>query len=258
MSNNITAIIQARMRSTRLPGKTLMQLAGKPVVLHLIDRVRAVDLIDRIIVAISNSAEDDVLENFLNSQGVLVYRGSEADVLSRFAGATRALIPEEEWDSGAVVRLTADDPVKDPSVMGAVIKEFIKLPGTWDYVCNNQPPWLPEGQDSEIVSIQALLRADELSISPYEREHVTPYFYHNSHEFRCHSLHGTPDLSGNRWTLDTEKDMDFFTEVFSHFSDNSMPRMQEILDLLEQKPEIRALNSNVVRSSLYLSDTGNS
>jgi spore coat polysaccharide biosynthesis protein SpsF len=252
----VTAIIQARMGSTRLPGKTLMDLAGRPVVMHLVDRARAAQLIDRVIVATSTAATDDILEQALRAAGVLFFRGSQDDVLNRYAEATRALVPEDEWSSGAVVRLTADDPLKDPRVIDAAIAAFLQQPGRWDYVCNNQPPWLPEGQDTEVVAIPALLAADDASDDAYEREHATPYLYRHPERFRCHSLHGSPDLSGCRWTLDTAEDMAFFQAVFAAFPDDPMPSMEKVLALLAAKPEIAALNSEVARSALYRSETG--
>lgn len=244
------------MGSTRLPGKTLMDLAGKPVVMHLVDRAKAARLIDRVIVATSTAAADDILEQILKDAGVLVFRGSEDDVLNRYAETVRTLIPEEERNSGAVVRLTADDPLKDPAVMDTTISTFLAERGRWDYVCNNQPPWLPEGLDTEVVTIKALLAADDISDDAYEREHVTPYLYNHPEQFRCHSLHGTPDLSACRWTLDTPMDMAFFEAIFAQFPDDPMPCMAKILALLEQKPEIAALNSQVARSALYRTETG--
>lgn len=244
------------MGSTRLPGKTLMDLAGKPVVMHLVERAQAARLIDRVIVATSTAAADDILEDALNAAGVLVYRGSEDDVLNRYAEAARTLIPQEEWDTGAVVRLTADDPLKDPVNIDATIAVFLETPGKWDYVCNNQPPWLPEGQDTEVVAIKALLSADDQSNDAYEREHATPYIYHHPEQFACHAIHGTPDLSECRWTLDTAEDMAFFQAVFAAFPDDPMPSMEKVLALLADKPEIAALNSEVMRSSLYRTETG--
>ncbi len=253
----VTAIIQARMRSTRLPGKSLMDLAGKPVVMHLIDRTKATRLIDRVIVATSTAIADDILEETLKGSGVTVFRGSEEDVLSRYAETILTLIPKEEREAGAIVRLTADDPLKDPVIMDATIETFLADSGRWDYVCNNQPPWLPEGQDTEVVAIKALLAANELSVSSYEREHVTPYIYNNPERFRCHSLQGNLNLSAYRWTLDTNMDMAFFKAVFSHFPNETMPSMEQVLGLLKRKPEIAALNSQVDRSALYRTEIGN-
>lgn len=244
------------MGSKRLPGKTLMDLAGKPVIMHLVDRTKAARLIDRVIVATSTEVADDILEKTLKNEGVLVFRGSEDDVLNRYAQTVRTLIPGEERIAGSVVRLTADDPLKDPEVMDATIGAFLAERGRWDYVCNNQPPWLPEGQDTEVLSIQALLAADDACDNAYEREHVTPYLYNHPKQFRCHSLHGTPDLSACRWTLDNAMDMAFFKAVFAQFPNDPMPRMEKILTLLEQKPEITALNSQVVRSALYRTEIG--
>ncbi|WP_276307564.1 glycosyltransferase family protein [Thalassospira lohafexi] len=252
----MTAIIQARMGSTRLPGKSLMDLAGKPVVMHLVDRAKSARLIDRVIVATTTAATDDILEQRLKKAGVLVFRGAKNDVLNRYAQTVRAIIPEKERDAGAVVRLTADDPLKDPAVMDATIDTFLAERGRWDYVSNNQPPWLPEGQDTEILSIKALLAADDACDDADEREHVTPYLYNHPEKFRCHNLHGTPDLSACRWTLDTAMDMAFFKAVFAQFPNEPMPRIDQILSLLDRKPEIAALNSQVARSALYRTETG--
>lgn len=244
------------MGSTRLPGKSLIDLAGKPVVMHLVDRAKAASLIDRVVVATTTSPTDDCLENTLKDFGIMVFRGAEHDVLNRYAEAIRALVPDKERSTGAIVRLTADDPLKDPTIIDAAINSFKAERGRWDYLCNNQPPWLPEGQDTEVLTIKALLAADDACQDAYEREHVTPYLYNHPEKFRCHSLQGTPDRSACRWTLDTDKDLAFFKAVFAEFPDQPMPSMTEVLKLLEQKPEIANLNSEVARSALYRSETG--
>lgn len=229
----------------------MMDLAGRPVIMHLVERARAVPSIDRLAVATTVDPIDDGLVACLVEHGVDVVRGSETDVLGRYAQAARELTGGGRSADDVVVRLTGDDPFKDSAVMDAAVRTFLAGAGRWDYVCNNQPPWLPEGQDTEVMSLDALLVAAEEAQDPYEREHVTPFLYRHPDRFRCHAITGGPDLSGHRWTLDTVEDMAFFRRVLEAFPDDPLPDMQSILDLVSNHPEIAAINADVGRSALY-------
>lgn len=247
----VIAVIQARMGSTRLPGKSMMDLAGRPVIMHLVDRARNVPSIDRVAVATSTAPADDVLVEYLAGQGVDVVRGSEHDVLGRYAAAARQVLGDGASDDDVVVRLTGDDPFKDPAVIETAVRTFLDGAGRWDYVCNNQPPWLPEGQDTEVMSLKALLTAADEATDPYEHEHVTPFLYRHPDRFRCHAITGGPDLSHHRWTLDTAEDLAFFRRVLSELPDDPQPAMQTVLDVVSAHPDIAAINADVGRSALY-------
>ena len=241
---NVVAIIQARMGSTRLPGKSLMPLGGKLVIDHLVHRTQAVASVDLVMVATTSSRKDDPLAAHLEGQGVPVFRGPEDDVLKRYAEAAR-------WvGADAVVRLTGDDPLKDPKVIERVVQAFTESSNSLDYVSNCHPPTYPEGQDTEIVSWVALEAADHEAVDDYEREHVTPHFYRNPDRFCCHNISSPVDLSELRWTLDTEADLAFFQRVFE-LLDDPMAGMESVISLLSAHPDISAININESRSHQY-------
>lgn len=240
------AIVQARMGSTRLPGKVMMPLAGRPVIDHVIDRVSAAPGIDAIVLATTTRPEDDALAAHVAARPVAVHRGSDTDVLARFDGAARMA------DARTVVRITADDPVKDPDVIGTVVAAFGNSDPAFDYVSNTMRPTWPEGQDTEVFSAAALYRAAAEATDPYDREHVTPYFYRNPDLFRCHSVEQALDMSSVRLTLDTPEDFLFFETLFDVLGgDGRMIRLPEILELLAARPEIVTINAAVTRSAAY-------
>lgn len=228
------AIIQARMGSTRLPGKVMRPLAGRPVLEHVIDRVRACSLVDDVVVATTTLRRDDVVVEAARSRGVRTYRGSDEDVLSRFYHASRG--------AEAVVRVTADCPLFDPGLLERMLIRFHEhhaaSDGT-DYLSNTIVRTYPRGLDAEIVTFEALERAFEQAVDPYEREHVTPYIYRHPELFRLEAFTGEPDLSHLRWTLDTEEDYRFLTEVYAALAapDAVFP-MQAVLDLLDRRPDL--------------------
>lgn len=243
---SVTAIIQARMGSTRLPGKSLMDLAGKPVIHHLVDRARAARSIDRVVVATTTAASDDPLAAFLAGLGVDVFRGSETDVLDRYAGAAR------RFGGDLVVRLTGDDPLKDPAVIDQVVGRLLAEPARWDYVSNTIRPTFPEGQDTEAFPAARLFEAAAEAADPYEREHVTPFFYRHPERFRVLNVTHEPDLSFHRWTLDTEADLAFFRTVLAELDGaDRMVAMPEVLALIARRPDIAEINRQVARSAQY-------
>jgi len=196
----IGAIIQARMGSTRLPGKVLMDLGGKPVLRHVIDRVKLVPEIERIVVATSREQKDDAIAAKCREWGVRVYRGDETDVLDRyFKAAALHLLT-------VVVRITADCPLLDPTVVSRVIQEF-QAAGC-EYASNVHPPSYPDGLDCEVMSIAALQTAWDEAGSKFDREHVTPYLWHAPGRFGAVNVSSTGDTSSLRWTLDTPADLD--------------------------------------------------
>ncbi|HEX9017549.1 MAG TPA: glycosyltransferase family protein, partial [Anaerolineaceae bacterium] len=173
------AIIQARMSSSRLPGKVLLDIAGQPMLAHVVERTRRASSIDDVIVATTTDPSDDALAAFCSKRGYAVYRGSMFDVLDRFYGAARLARAE------VIVRVTADCPVIDPAVVDQVVKAFHDQQA--DFACNRlPPPWhrtWPIGLDTEVCSFSGLERAWKEAVLPYEREHVMPFFYDT--EGRC-------------------------------------------------------------------------
>lgn len=194
------AIIQARMSSSRLPGKVLMDIGGMPAILFMVERVRRARLIDRIVVATSEEASDDPLAAALGGAGVSVFRGPLEDVLARFVGAAR------QEDADQVVRLTGDCPLIEPTVIDAVVA--LLTDQGLDYASNVDPPTLPDGLDVEAFTREALERASVEATLLSEREHVTPWLRRPESGCRTGNYRFPLDLSALRWTVDHPDDLE--------------------------------------------------
>jgi spore coat polysaccharide biosynthesis protein SpsF len=199
----ILAILQARMSSTRLPGKVLRPLAGAPMVLRQLERIGRARRIDALVVAISDDRTDDVLNDVLDHNGVRVHRGALQDVLARFAGALDAV-----GEADHVLRLTADCPFADPEVIDAVIARHLESGA--DYTSNTpEHRTFPKGLDAEVMTAQALHEAAAEAEDHYEREHVTAFFYRRPDRFRLAFVDQDRDEGDVRWTVDTPDDYAF-------------------------------------------------
>lgn len=194
------------MGSSRLPGKSLAEIAGRPMVAHVLERAAASPGVGRVVLATSDLAIDDPLADTVSRLGYPVFRGSEQDVLDRFYGAARSA------NAGAVVRLTADNPLNDPSTVGALIDLFFDEQA--DYASNVNPRSYPKGLDAEVVTMAALESAWREAADPYDREHVTPFFYRRPERFRIANLQDKVDRSSWRWTVDEPADLEFARHVY--------------------------------------------
>lgn len=246
MTGNTVAIIQARMRSTRLPGKVMRSLAGTTVLGHVIRRVRSCALVDAIVVATSTSAADDVIAAESAAHGAAVYRGSEDDVLARCHGAAI------EAHAACVVRVTSDCPLIDPQVlcrMVAIFRERNEPAATLDYLSNTLGQrTFPRGLDVEVFTLEALSRAHSLAEDPWDREHVTPYIYAHPGLFRLETLRQATDQSPHRWTLDTEEDWALIQAIYAGLgAGGALFSTQDVIDFLRERPELCALNANVAQ-----------
>lgn len=202
------AILQARMSSTRLPGKVMKPLAGRPMIERQLERLRRCATLQRIIVATSLDASDDPLAAHLGEIGVDVFRGSLTDVLDRYVGAARA------FDlTGQVVRLTADCPLADPGVIDDCVRRHAEL-GV-DYCSNGRRRTYPHGLDVEAFKLDALLAAWREATDPYDREHVTPFIYRHPERFTLADLTQGRDEGHLRWTVDTPEDFAFVERVYA-------------------------------------------
>lgn len=203
----ILAVLQARMSSTRLPGKVMKPLAGAPMILRQLERVRRASMLDRLVVATSTDPSDDGLAARLEAEGVAVHRGDLHDVLGRFAGAVDAAGAADH-----VVRLTADCPLADPGVIDACVRLHVE--GGFDYTANDHPSTFPRGLDVEVMTAKSLFDAAREASDPAEREHVTMFLYRRPERFRIGRLVGDRDLSRLRWTVDTSDDYAFVARVY--------------------------------------------
>jgi glutamate-1-semialdehyde 2,1-aminomutase/spore coat polysaccharide biosynthesis protein SpsF len=239
------AIIQARMGSSRLPGKVLADVAGKPMLKRVCERVARATGVDVVLVATSTAPADDAVADFCRREGVCCYRGSEEDVLDRYFQAAR------EVKGDVIVRITADCPLIDPAVIDKVVDAFRRA-GV-DYACNTLRRTYPDGLDVEVFSAAALGRAWLEAAKPSEREHVTPYL-RTAGGFRTLGVESEIDLSARqmRWTVDEPQDLAFVRRVYQETNGHQPLGFREVLDLLERKPELAAAQGRYVSNEGYL------
>jgi len=241
--NKIGIIIQARMGATRLPGKMTKKIGGKTVLDHVIDRIKKVKGCDTLILATTNSKSDNVLERIGKKANILVYRGSERDVLDRYFQAAKL------HGLNVVVRITGDCPFLDVGFTGDTIKAYLN--GRYDYVSNCHPPSLPDGLDAEVCSFKALKKIWKDAKLPIEREHVFPYILSNPNKFKIFNVSYDRDLSHLRLTLDEQADLVLLRKVYKKlYKENSNFGLKEITRLFETKPELIDINRNVVAKNI--------
>ena len=240
MNYKPTAVLQARMSSSRLPGKVMMMINGKPIIYWQIKRILKSEFIENLIVVTSKDPSDDVLSTYLISEGVTVYRGSLSNVYSRFLEVVEIFGPE------SIVRLTADCPILIPTIIDEVIHAGLNT--NCDYLSNTLIPTFPDGMDVEFVSSKAIRELGKLELSNFEKEHVTVGIYKRADIFNVANFENSKDLSSLRCTLDTVKDFEFFQFLFSKFTGNEENfDLEDILKLRDQFPNEFMTN---IRTSL--------
>lgn len=236
------AILQARMTSTRLPGKVLLPLAGKPMIMRQLERIQRATTIDDIVVATSTDPSDDELVAVLQANGTRVVRGDLDDVLARFVAAMDDTRPD------VVVRLTADCPLASPKVIDKVVTAFHA--GGADYVSNTMTPTYPDGLDVEVVKADVLRAVAAEATDQPEREHVTLGVYRRHDRFRIENVTGERDFSDLRWTVDTPEDYAFVTAVYDAlYADNPAFEFEDVLAFLQQHPELNRTSDDAKRNA---------
>lgn len=241
----VVIIDQARMTSTRLPGKVLKEVAGRPLLEYQVERLRRVRNAHEIVIATTTNASDDPLVALSERLGVGVYRGPEEDVLRRYYEAAQAHAAD------VVVRVTSDCPVIDPGIIDEAIAMFLAPPIAYDYVSNTQTRSYPRGLDVEVFSFSALAAAYAEGRLEYEREHVTPYLYQHPERFRVGQLVATEDHSQHRWTVDTAEDYELVSRIIATlYPVNPEFDLAAMLDLLEQHPDWSEINAHVMQKQL--------
>ncbi len=245
----IVTIIQARTGSSRLPGKVLRPLLGKPLLVRLVERVQAARLVGTVVVATTKRREDDLIAAICRSMGWPCYRGHATDLLDRHYRAGRLFGAE------AVVKIPSDVPLIDPRIIDRVLGTFLESPKAYDYVSNLHPPTYPDGNDVEVIAMAALETAWREARRGFEREHTTPYLWENPDRFRIHNVAWEMGLDysmTHRWTVDYEEDYQFVRAVYEALYPIS-PKfsMEEILTLLYLRPDIAALNAKYAGVNWY-------
>lgn len=239
------AIFQARLGSSRLPGKTLIDIDGKPMLTHIIERVQHCIKIDDIVIATTTEPEELAIRKLAEDCGVKVFSGSKTDVLDRFYQTAKIV------NADVIVRITADDPFKDPQIIDQFVTCFQENL-EFDFVGEEENnPTFPEGLAVSVFSFQALERAWREAELSSEREHVIPYILKNPHKFNIGVKQNSKDLSHYRWTVDYEEDIQFTREVYKRLNQKEIFLMQDILDLLDREPWLKTINQGIARNEGY-------
>ncbi|TAK30025.1 MAG: spore coat protein [Chloroflexota bacterium] len=238
----VIGVIQARVGSTRLPGKVLMEIAGHPMLWHVVTRARRASTLDGVVVATTMSQGDDRLAAFCEAQGIPCFRGSESDVLDRYYQTAY------RESAQIVARITADCPLLDPGVIDRVVTHF--LTGGFDYVSNTDPPTFPDGLDVEVLTFAALERAWNEARWQSEREHVTPYLRNHPELFRLGNVVNDEDLSDLRWTVDEPEDLEIVRTIYDALGMTEFD-MRHVLDLLRRQPRLGTMNASFQRNAGY-------
>ena len=239
----VVAIVQARMGSTRLPGKVLKDLEGETMLARVVQRLSRSSLISELVIATTDRAADDAIVQECRRCSVQVFRGDEQNVLDRYFRAYQLSKAE------AVVRVTSDCPLIDPEVTDKTIAAFLKeMP---DYASNCIVRTYPRGLDTEVMTAQALERCWRTASQPYERTHVTPYIYEHPGEFKILSVTGETDFSRHRWTVDTPEDLEFVRAIYARLKGHDDFGWRDVLELLDREPALLELNRSIAQKALH-------
>jgi len=245
---NTVAIVQARMGSTRLPGKVLMPLAGIPALGHVVDRLSYCETLQGVVVATTTESEDDAVAEFCEQGDLVVFRGSEPDVLDRYHQAAA------QFDADPVVRITADCPAIDPVIVDQVVTGYFE--GEYDLF--GLMGEFPDGLDCTVFARSALERAWAEAKLASEREHVGPYIQNHPELFTTGGVELFEGQRHQRWTLDEPEDYELLTAIFDALYRPGDPFSSgEVIELLDQRPELLKINNNVIRNEGYITSLEN-
>jgi spore coat polysaccharide biosynthesis protein SpsF len=239
---SVVAVIQARMGSTRLPGKVLRDIEGQTMLARVVRRTVRAKLLDEVVVATSTSKLDDPIVEACRELEVACFRGNEEDVLDRYYHAAVAHRAE------AVVRITSDCPLIDPEVTDRVIRAFFDMEP--DYASNTLHRTYPRGLDTEVATIAALERAWREAAEPYQRIHVTPYLYQHPEHFILLPVIGQEDLSAGRWCVDTPDDLELVRAIYGRLGPDDTFSWRDVCRLLKEEPLLAELNRGVEQKHL--------
>lgn len=251
------------MGSSRLPGKVLLDIAEKPMLVHVVERTRLASTIDFVVVATTSDPSDDPIARLCEARGFAYFRGSMLDVLDRYYQTAR------EFGAETIVRITADCPLIDPAVVDRTVQAFFGETNQEDYLLRTHeisrieleealpidfaanrlpPPWgrtYPIGLDTEVCTIKGLETAWLEAREKHQREHVMPFFYDHLERFRVLLINHSRDYGKLRWTVDTSADLELVRKIFSHFPNRDGFTWLEVLELFENHPELADINSDI-------------
>ena len=245
---NTVAIIQARTGSTRLPNKVLTDICGKPMLKHVINRVKLAQKINQVVIATSNLDEDIPIISFAEVNQIPAFAGDPDDVLDRYIKTA------DEFKADHIVRITADCPFIDPTIIDSVVKTHLQKNA--DYTSNTLKRTFPRGLDTEVFSYQVLKEASVTTKKSYEREHVTPYIYEHPKKFKLENVVAPPDLRypEMRLCVDTSEDLEFVKKICQSLQNKNgtLLSAKTIVDYLNQHPEIKKINAKIEQKPLKM------
>ena len=237
---NVVAIVQARMGSTRLPGKVMKPLLGEPMLARLLERLARCERVDDIVVATTDDGSERPIMALMDTLNVNVFRGSEDDVLARYYGAA------QRYNADVVVRITSDCPLIAPEVVDECVEAFLASGGDADYASNGFKRTYPRGLDTEVFGVGALEAAYHEATTPAEREHVTPFIWGQPQRFRLLDVVDAENHSDLRWTVDTPEDFELVSKIYGAlYPKNPTFSYHDVLRLLVEHPEWSELNRHV-------------
>ena len=239
----IVAIVQARMGSSRFPGKVMKRIGGVPVIWHTLQRLKRVHEVDEVVLATSHLKADDPLADFADKEGIHVFRGSHEDVLERYYEAAKY------YGADIIVRITGDCPFIDPEITSETVRLF--LDERVDYTSNALERTFPKGTDSEVFSFSSLEKAYQEAFAQHEREHVTLYIYTNPAKFICKGIRGEKNLSHIRHCIDYERDYFFAKALFHHLAgENVFFSTTDVVRAIERYPWLLEINREIESGTL--------
>lgn len=246
---NILTVVQARMGSSRLPGKVLLPLAGQPLLVRMVERVQRAPLAGTVVVATTTDAADDAVAECCAAHGLLCFRGDALDLLDRHYQAAR------QYQADIVLKIPSDCPLIDPAVIDEVVRFYLDFSERYDFVSNLHPATYPDGNDVEVMPFTALETAWREARRALEREHTTPFFWENPDKFRLANVpwdSGQDFSMSHRWTIDYPEDYSLISAVYDAlYPSNPAFGLNDILQLLAQRPDIAQLNAHLAGVNWY-------
>lgn len=245
----LVTVVQARTGSSRLPGKVLLPVQGKTLLERMAERVQAAKHSGVVVVATTTDPSDDEVAALCKKTGLNCFRGHPTDLLDRHYQAAK------EYGAQAVVKIPSDCPLIDPQVIDRVLGAYLATPDQWDYLSNLHPATYPDGNDVELMPFSVLEAAWKEATLPMEREHTTPFIWERPERFRIGNIAWESGLDysmSHRWTIDYKEDYEFIRAVYDElFPTNPVFALNQILDLLTRKPELRQINEMHVGVNWY-------
>ena len=240
----ITVIIEARTGSSRLRNKVVAEIEGKPMIFYVIDRVKQIKSVEQIILATTQEKNDKILIEIAKQNSIGIFAGDSMDVLNRDYQCAL------QNNADPIIRITGDCPLIDPDIVEEMLEFYLK--NNYDYISNRINPKYPDGLDVEIYSFKTLQMVEQNAKLSSERALVTTYITKNPKIFKIFSYENQEDLSGHRWTVDEQNDLEFIRKIYSIMKPKTNFSMNKIMEILIKNPELLKINSGIVRNEGHL------